>query len=142
MSDKRQCTKCGNILPVHKFYKNKSYRNGVYSQCKRCHSKASKKYRSTAEYKSRVKKTNRIWRLQKCYNMTLDDYDNMFKEQGGVCFICKKPETLNQRLCVDHSHKTGKVRKLLCNQCNRVLGYTEENVDLLREFIKYIERLG
>lgn len=142
MRTKKQCTKCGNILPVRKFYKGKAYRNGVYPHCKKCHSEASRKYRSTAEYKSKEKKVNRIWRLKKCYNMTLEDYDNMFKEQGGVCFICKQPERLNQRLCVDHSHKTGKVRKLLCNQCNRVLGYTEESVTLLREFIKYIERLG
>ncbi len=129
-------------MPANMFYKNKAYRNGLYSQCKKCHSKANKKYRSTDEYRSKVKKTNRIWRLRKCYNMTLEDYDNMFKEQDGVCFICKQPEELNQRLCVDHDHETGKIRKLLCNQCNRVLGYTKENVTLLKEFIKYIRRLG
>ena len=61
------------------------------------------------------------------YGITEEDYDRMYKEQKGVCAICKKPETRQSKgkttlLCVDHDHETGKVRGLLCHRCNTVIG--------------------
>jgi hypothetical protein len=48
------------------------------------------------------------------------DYDRMLNEQGGGCAICGNPPK-SRRLHVDHDHKTGKVRGLLCFRCNRAL---------------------
>ena len=83
----------------------------------------------------------RKWHLKVKYDMTLAEYDAMFEEQDGVCYICGLPETF-QRLGVDHNHKTGKVRKLLCNRCNRTIGYIEEDIELLKSMMQYLERLG
>lgn len=72
------------------------------------------------------------------YSITIDDYDRMFEEQSGNCAICGLPE-VNQRLSVDHDHKTNKVRKLLCGRCNRCLGLVEESETTLQNMIKYIQ---
>src|SRR5438552_1390720 len=54
------------------------------------------------------------------------EYERRLKEQGGGCAICSRPPKRNKRLCVDHNHRTGLVRGLLCSVCNgRLLGRLE-----------------
>lgn len=76
---------------------------------------------------------------------TLADYDQMFEQQNGVCAICGQPETqIDKRkgkikdLSVDHNHKTGQVRKLLCYKCNMLLGYANEDIKILSCVIEYL----
>lgn len=102
-----------------------------------------KKRRSSPE-------NHRKTHLKKMYNMSLDDYEKMLLECHGVCSICKKPETskptvlkstkLTRLLVVDHNHETGKIRGLLCDKCNRGLGYFKENIINLKEAIKYLKK--
>ena len=77
-------------------------------------------------------------RKYKQYNITLADYDRMFEEQDGNCKICGLME-INKRLAVDHDHKTGKVRGLLCTRCNVTLGRIEENQETLWNMIEYLK---
>jgi len=73
--------------------------------------------------------------------MTLDDYDQMLIKQDHKCVICSRtPTELDKRLCVDHCHKTNKIRDLLCNNCNAGIGDFKHNVELLRNAIKYLEK--
>jgi recombination endonuclease VII len=82
--------------------------------------------------------------LQKKYKITLQEYNQMLERQKGVCAICqKKPGKgkKSKRLAVDHSHKTGKVRGLLCLRCNHyVLGKSDENPITLRRAADYLEQ--
>lgn len=64
--------------------------------------------------------------LERRYGITLKQYDEMLEQQNGVCTICGGINSDGRRLCVDHSHKTNKVRGLLCNNCNRKLGIVED----------------
>jgi hypothetical protein len=74
------------------------------------------------------------------YGITLEDYNKMYKEQGGVCKICHLPANHNSnKLCVDHCHTTGEVRGLLCDTCNRGLGYFKDDTRLLQNSIEYLE---
>lgn len=80
------------------------------------------------------------------YGMTKMDYDRMFLEQGGKCAVCRRTEEeaatgkrRNRRLHVDHDHRTGKVRALLCGDCNGGLGLLRDNPELVREAANYIE---
>lgn len=66
-------------------------------------------------------------------------FDQMVAEQNGVCAICKGPPQ-SKGLSVDHCHVTGKVRALLCTNCNTGLGVFKDNPSLLLEAIAYIER--
>jgi len=71
------------------------------------------------------------------YGITIDIYDSMLKNQNGVCKICGKKD--KRLLSVDHDHKTGKVRGLLCNKCNFALGYADDNPERLRDMARYLE---
>lgn len=70
------------------------------------------------------------------YKITKEEYFAMLKEQNSLCFICKIP---NKKLAVDHCHKTKKNRKLLCMQCNSILGLCKENTLILYSAIKYLQ---
>ena len=79
------------------------------------------------------------------FGITPEQYDAMLKEQGGVCAICREPETGRNRagavsLAVDHDHETGLVRGLLCNTCNRGIGLLKDRPDILRSALQYLER--
>lgn len=76
-----------------------------------------------------------MWRIK--VDMTYDEFKQMFKKQKGVCKICGGLET-KRRLSVDHCHETGKVRGLLCQQCNIALGLFKDNPKLLKKAIKYL----
>ena len=81
--------------------------------------------------------------LRRRYGITEKDYYDMLEAQGGKCKTCGSTDPIGYRgsdkFCVDHDHKTGRVRGLLCNHCNRSLGLLKEDVATLRNMIKYIE---
>ena len=90
------------------------------------------------DYFKDITKNNDLKRL---YGITLDEHTQMYEEQNGVCAICKgEGDGKWKKLCVDHDHKTGKVRQLLCRNCNMVLGQVNDNVNLLSEMIKYLQK--
>lgn len=62
----------------------------------------------------------------KRYSITRDQYEAMLEEQGNACALCRKEPKGSYNLAVDHDHKTGQVRGLLCAGCNRSLGYVED----------------
>jgi len=65
----------------------------------------------------------------------------MFNEQKGCCAICSKHQTtLKRSLAVDHCHATGKVRGLLCQKCNSLIGYGEDNVEILTSSIRNLDK--
>lgn len=82
--------------------------------------------------------------LRKNYGVTLDWYNQKFKEQDGVCAICKEPETAVIRgksisLAVDHCHNTGAARGLLCTKCNQGLGLFRDKIDTLESAVRYLK---
>ncbi len=81
----------------------------------------------------------------KTYGITPEGYELILTSQSGCCAICKKPETVEhegkiKNLAVDHDHKTGRVRGLLCDGCNTGLGRFKDSIEALREAIKYLEK--
>lgn len=83
--------------------------------------------------------------LKKNYGMTLEQYNEKLSQQEYVCKICKKPETQTDvrfgvpyQLAVDHCHKTGKIRDLLCSKCNRTLGMVDDNIEYLEKLAQYL----
>ena len=71
------------------------------------------------------------------YGITLEDYNNMYEAQSGLCAICFKSSG-TKRLSVDHNHTTGAVRGLLCHRCNTSLGLLNDDVNVLLSAIKYL----
>ena len=69
------------------------------------------------------------------YGITLEDYDAMLVAQGGGCALCQRFPNEGRRLAVDHDHETGRIRGLLCNPCNVMLGWYEARQDLIRGYL-------
>lgn len=82
------------------------------------------------------------------YGLTVEQYEEMYGVQGGVCAICKQPETTKgnhgevKMLSIDHHHGTGKVRGLLCNNCNRAIGLLKDDVEVMLNAIEYVRSNG
>lgn len=83
----------------------------------------------------------RNYDLRRRYGITLEDYERMVKEQNNSCAICgAEGGEGRKRLIVDHHHVTGKIRQLLCQPCNAVLGMCFENTSTLQSAIQYLNR--
>ena len=74
------------------------------------------------------------------YNITEEQYDQMLEAQSGRCAICgtDTPTGKWKAFAVDHDHKTGLVRALLCNECNRGIGLLKDSAELLQKAANYI----
>lgn len=127
MRETNFCIHCGLTKPAIDFYMQKQ-RNKLRSICRECNKKA-KRRRATAE-------NTRKWHLSTIYGITVEQYTEMYENQAQECKICHAWQPL---LRIDHNHKTGKIRGLLCNECNIGLGVFEEDIDILKSAIKYLE---
>jgi hypothetical protein len=81
------------------------------------------------------------------FNITLADYNKLLKNQNNTCAICNKKETrkdyrtnITRSLSIDHNHKTGKIRGLLCSKCNNAIGLFNDNVTILNKAINYLKK--
>jgi hypothetical protein len=147
----KTCKTCKKTKELKFFHKKKGGHLGVKTNCSDCCKTIDAKYYATPKHKEkRLERQSkpeyqlyiRSYRLKKKYGITLDDYDKMIKEQKGVCKTCKTNElssTSDKYFAVDHCHKTGKVRGLLCGPCNSALGMVKENIETLENLIKYLK---
>lgn len=77
------------------------------------------------------KQAQRGSRLKRKYNITLIDYEKMLNMQNSTCALCLRAPTPGKYLHVDHCHSSGRVRGLLCHQCNWFLGTVDSDPDIL-----------
>jgi hypothetical protein len=76
------------------------------------------------------------------YRIDPNDFEEMRSNQNYSCMVCRKPEgKFPDTLNVDHDHKTGRVRGLLCSACNRALGNVKDNVEVILNLVKYLQRV-
>lgn len=81
------------------------------------------------------------YNLARNYRITIEQYNVMFAEQEGKCLGCFKHQSnFKKALCVDHDHKTGKIRGLLCSNCNTGLGLIKDSSDILMNLIEYLAK--
>lgn len=102
------------------------------------------KVKAIAKAYQAKRKERQYWRkafLKREYNLSVEEYDRLFKAQDGRCAICGVTrEALTRNLAVDHDHITGKIRGLLCNICNRGIGYLRDDVLVLTKAIQYLTK--
>lgn len=106
----------------------------------------NKKWRKENPEKYDIGRSNH--NLKKKHGITLSEYNEMFLAQGGVCAICGKPNSEKRkinvnggikRFNVDHDHKTGIVRGLLCTPCNRAIGFLKDDITIFEKAILYLK---
>ena len=162
----KQCTKCGETKPRNEFYKNKYAKEGLTSQCKKCKNVGNQKYleanRERARVRAekwrranpdRVKAANKKWResnlnrtrvlnrknnLKRKYGLTLPEWRSLFDAQGNTCAICGASEPGGQGWQTDHSHDSGKIRGILCVNCNTMLGRMRDSEEIASKAIDYL----
>jgi len=115
------CARCKVNKPHEEFYTSKSDKTGFQSYCKEC---------------DKVAIHLNVLRTR---GLTLQDYEEAFEQQGGVCAICHKSE--GRRLSIDHDHTTGAFRGLLCRGCNLILGNAQDSTLTLESAIKYLKEV-
>lgn len=83
------------------------------------------------------------WRkrtLKARYKISLEEYATLYKQQKGCCAICERHRyNFYRRLAVDHNHKTGQVRGLLCGHCNSILGFFKDNPVVILRMVRYLK---
>lgn len=140
------CIRCGDMTSS---VTNKG--TGKFALCSSCAADAAV---DRAKRKNEVRKAKwhsdpgyranqRAIQLRSNYGLTVERYDEMLAQQGGLCAICANPPKPDgnraaSRLVVDHDHETGQVRRLLCNNCNRALGYFGDDIATLTSALHYL----
>ena len=130
----KKCSKCKQTYPAISefFYRHSNRKDGLDPWCKEC-----------------KKEYDKIRHKIKEFNISLKQYKKMFKEQDNRCLICgrdfddiyrnPKKNHVYYTPRIDHDHKSGKVRGILCHHCNTALGSFDENPLILVRAIKYLK---
>jgi hypothetical protein len=154
------CPACKHLLLVSEFHKNRRSWDGLYDRCKDCNSEISNawhrknaqddEYREAknqrqAEWRAANKgekqtRANKRYNLKQLYGITIKQFEQMLAAQDYRCAIC--PRSLKGRgtAHVDHDHRTGRVRGILCTSCNNGLGRFQDSPATLRRAARYLER--
>lgn len=132
----RLCTNCDTEKDLSSFQlAKKKRRDGTRYECRLWTCNA-------CEWeKKKARKATKDYDLQRKYGITIETYNDMFEAQEGCCDICETHQSnLTRALAVDHCHDTGKVRGLLCGNCNIGIGNLQDSIKVLKKATKYLRR--
>lgn len=160
------CIQCLEDKLLSDFGKDKRNISGLRNECKDCRNIYEKALRNgNTEYKKQQTENTKQWKknnpdkakilrdrynkknptkmreahLKFTFNVTLEQYEVMMVEQNRVCKICALPAESGKNLHIDHDHKTGEIRGLLCGKCNMGLGLFNDNYELINKAIEYLK---
>jgi hypothetical protein len=125
-----RCPDCGEDKPPEQFPRNRNTKTGRATYCKPCHNARN---RQTVK---RLYGNSRHYHLRQKYGIGADEFDALVTKQGMLCPICLKRPAEH----VDHDHKSGKVRGILCEACNGGLGQFKDNIQTIQNAIEYLDR--
>lgn len=144
------CKSCGLKKPFCEFSKQKNGKFGLKTNCNICHRKLNKDY--YLANKEKVSERNSVWQkndinkeairfyyVKRTYGIDKDKWLEMLALQENCCAIC---DTFSEKIkffSTDHDHVTGKVRGLLCKNCNTLLGHAKDDVEILKKAIIYLK---
>lgn len=127
------CPLCGESDPIN-FYTHKKNGRRANAYCIPCHKKRCKE-----RYHSKSLLEHRAIKAKK-YGLSPEQYMEILEAQQGKCAICREEPTTKRGLAVDHNHKTGQVRGLLCTGCNTALGSFKDSEEILTSAIEYLRK--
>ena len=150
----KKCRKCGIVKSRDDFtIRQSGPRIGhLAGYCKLCSAEVVR-----GKYHRDIKRDPTLYRhcewpskLKRLYGITVEDYHRILAEQGGACALCRSmtPENGNRKykrnvrsvFDVDHDHKTGRVRGLLCTRCNRLVGLANDDPNTARRLVEYLTK--
>lgn len=141
MKPPTNCRDCGEVLEIHNIVANSL--NGIANRCRTCWNKyCLERYhsrKSNPDYKAKRDQSLTNSHYKRKYGITLEQYEYQLNIQLGGCAVCKQACETGNRLAVDHNHSTGKIRGLLCKNCNIALGALKEDEDLIWNMLEYLK---
>ena len=139
--DELTCNKCGESKPKDAFFKESGITRGYRYTCKVCEADRFINYRNAPGNRERMAETRRRWNRKKKYNFPHELYIERLEEQGEVCAICGTDTPGGRgQFHADHDHSTSKPRGVLCHNCNVALGNFQDNPEILKAAIEYLEK--
>ena len=146
---KRRCVKCHKDKDDREFYRRDT---GILRrECKICAHKRGAEWAKAN--RDRKNKTSREWAAKNKnyrriktligHGLTQEEYEKLFQKQNGLCAICRNqedPAYKKKYLSIDHDHKSGIVRGLLCHKCNIGIGMFEDDPDRMASALKYLKK--
>ncbi len=154
------CTKCLKTKELNMFSTNKQGKGGLQPRCRECQKKYRREwYKANRELAKKIntawsdknpnhgkewykanKNKARNYQLKRDFGISIEEYGKMLELQGYRCKICLVDASkFNKVFAVDHSHKTGKIRGLLCGPCNSAIGLMKEKIEVFKSAISYLE---
>jgi hypothetical protein len=167
--EERICNSCKTWKPFDCYAKNKNCIMGISAACRDCINEKTRIRYAEKDILSRRKDKKSVYdqerrenlraegklkkpdpdmqreqRMKREYGITIQDYEAMVKAQNNECAICfaSGDQERNRRLVIDHCHASGKVRGLLCNKCNLLLGHAQDTIGRLERAILYLSDKG
>ena len=140
---KKWCFNCQRVKNVEDFFRHKHAVGGLQGVCKVCSLERRREWNT--KNRERVRFHNVKAKLRRKFGLEIDVYESLCKKQNNLCAICERPEESFQNghvksLAVDHNHTTGKIRGLLCNNCNRAIGLLGDSIPILEKAISYLKQ--
>lgn len=132
----KECYACGSTLPFSRYGPDDRRYDGLRGDCRDCHNRKSRDTRR--KHLKRMRDYDKKTYYQKNYGISKEEYESMVSERGGKCQICNTIP--DKKLRVDHCHSSGKIRDLLCHNCNTALGHVKDNPEIIKSMLAYIER--
>jgi len=137
----KTCYGCQTKKELEEFGKHNNTKDKRQHYCKEC----ARQYRlenkdKNKQYQKDRRKKNISTVMQ--YGITLEEYDEIQSRQGHKCALCYKHKnsTYRKKLYIDHCHVSGKIRGLLCQHCNTMLGFARDDKQILLNAVKYLTR--
>lgn len=149
----KRCATCKTFKKLTEFASNRSRWDGLCWQCRNCNatrvsrSEQYAKVHGKAVRKWKLKNPEKVtflnWKshLKRKFGLTVDAYNELFRQQEGVCAICALPPN-GARLTIDHCHETGVIRGLLHVNCNSAIGLLKDDPSLLFKAGQYLKSSG
>ena len=142
----KQCQRCNTVKSEREFARSTLTKDGLQKWCKVCRKNyyLENRIRIAQYWKDRLEKNpdlNIVKHLKRNYNLTKEQFNDMLRIQNNCCAVCftDKPGG-HGTWHIDHDHVTGKLRELLCNRCNFVLGMVKDDGALLIKLMLYLQK--
>lgn len=135
----KKCTKCKQVKSLDQFYLDKRAKDNKRSACSSCHKQWKlDNVDYIKQYYINNKDKYKFNSIKKRYGLNENQYHKMFNDQLGLCAICKLEAS--KPLHIDHCHKTGQIRGLLCVNCNVALGLLKEDKNIIKSVLTYLDK--
>ncbi len=137
----KRCTRCKELKDISAFYRNTMTRGRTpLSQCKICMAARTKEARRDPSRREKWKEYARRASIRSRYGIEPEDYDRILEKQSSVCAICRGINIGGRKLAIDHDKETKKIRGILCDRCNRGIGFMRHDKYLLQRSIEYLSQ--